>query len=386
MRTAEVLIIGGGVIGASVAYHLAAMGCTDVLVVDRGNTPGAGSTGKATGGFRCQFATEVNVRLSLLSRQKLLQFKEVTGVNSGYDQSGYLFLARHERELIALREAQRVQHACGVTGAIEVTPEDILRLNPAVSMDGIIGGVFCDLDGFITPMNIHRGYMEAAERLGVRFEFGVDCTSFSGSPGNLTEVQTSTGAVSAGAIVNAAGPWAGQLGTLMGIRLPVVPLRRQIAPLRGRGLLPAEMPMTIFVEDGFHCRVRDGRILILLPTVQSSNDPFHIGVDPSWIEHVHAVAKKRFAVLRDTSIDASECWAGLYEMSPDNHVILGRATEVGNVFLANGSSGHGVMHSPALGELLAEVMLTGYPSAFDISALRPSRFEEGELNPASEFL
>src|SRR5438067_2337100 len=165
MKSAEVVIVGGGVIGASVAYHLAARGCRDVLVLERGARPGEGSTGRATGGFRAQFATAVNVRLSLLSRRKLLAFREETGVDPGFRQCGYLFIATGEDELAALLSAQAVQRECGLTEARGVSAETVARLNPAVECGEIAGGVYCPADGFIRPLEILRGYPEAATRL-----------------------------------------------------------------------------------------------------------------------------------------------------------------------------------------------------------------------------
>ncbi len=173
MRSAEVVVIGAGVVGASVAYHLAERGCGPVVVLEREAGPGRGSTGRASGGFRGQFASETNVRLSLLAREKLLRFEEELGVDPGYRQCGYLFLADDEARLEALRETQSVQRAAGLDEAREVRPEEIAELNPAVPVEGLVGGVYCPTDGFIRPPQILRGYLEGAEQLGVRFEYGV---------------------------------------------------------------------------------------------------------------------------------------------------------------------------------------------------------------------
>src|SRR5215218_9037338 len=162
MTKAEVVIVGGGVVGASVAYHLAARGAGDVVVLERGARAGCGSTGRATGGFRAQFGTRVNVLLSLLSREKLLRFREETGVDPGFTQCGYVFVARGEEELAALVSAQALQHECGLTEARPIGTDEVARLNPAVNTDGVRGGVYCPADGFIRPLEILRGYTEAA--------------------------------------------------------------------------------------------------------------------------------------------------------------------------------------------------------------------------------
>src|ERR1043165_1717360 len=387
MRSPEVVIIGGGVIGASAAYHLAARGCRDVLVLERGARAGEGSTGRATGGFRAQFATPVNVRLSMLSRGKLLAFREETGVDPGFRQCGYLFIAGSRAELDALASAQSVQHECGLAEAQSLSAEEVLRLNPAVEAGGIVGGVYCPTDGFIRPLEILRGYTEAAARLGARFAYGVAVEGLRvHRRGRGEEVLTNDGAVRAGCVVNAAGAWAGVVARLVGVCVPVVPLRRQVAITRPFELLPEEMPMTIFTADGFHLRVRDGRVMLLWPDEPRTEDPFDASVEDAWVDEVVAKAHARVPCLRRAEIDRQACWAGLYEMSPDRHALLGRAHGLENFYLANGSSGHGVMHSPALGQLLSEIILDGAATALDTRALRPSRFEEGEPNAAPEFL
>jgi sarcosine oxidase subunit beta len=387
MRTASVVIIGAGVIGASVAYHLARSGWREILVLDRSLGPGQGSTGKATGGFRAQYVTPINVRLSLLSREKLRCFSEETGGDARYVPAGYLWLASTARELELLRAAQRVQHQEGLTEAVEVGTDEVRRINPAVALDEVIGGAFCPTDGFINPVGIVEGYLAAARGLQVKLEWQVEVTGLRlEKDTRIAAVETSRGPISAGAVVNAAGPWAAQVARWTGLDLPVVPLRRQVAVTAPTELLPETMPMTIFTTDGFHLRARDGRILLLWPTPGVPGRPFDTAVDDEWIEAVVAKAYRRVPVVGRASIDRYACWAGLYEVSPDNHAILGAAPDCPNLFLANGCSGHGVMHAPALGQLLAEVMSDGAASTLDVTALRPSRFREGDPNPISELL
>ena len=385
-RAADVVVLGAGVVGASVAHHLAARGCTDVLVLDRAPEPGLGSTCKATGGFRAQFGSDVNVRLSLLAREKLLRFPDELGVDSGYRPYGYLFVARERRGLDALAEAREVQRAAGFHEAVEVDPDEVRRLNPALRMDGVIGGSYCPADGFIRPLEILRGYQEGARRLGVRFAFDEACTGFRMERGRISAVVTPRGEIATGCVVNAAGAWAAQVGRLVGADVPVTPLRRQVALTEPCALLPEAMPMTIFVDDGFHLRVRDGRVLLLWPDPPSGDDPFDTRVDPAWRAEVVRMAHERVPCLAPVGIDVEGCWAGLYENSPDGHALLGAAPGVDNLFLANGSSGHGVMHAPALGHLLAEIILDGAASTVDTRPLRPSRFAEGKPNRAPELL
>jgi sarcosine oxidase subunit beta len=382
MQTAEVVIIGGGVIGASIAYHLAMRGCKQIIVLERAAGMGEGSTGKATGGFRCQFSTEINVRLSLLSREKLLRFKEETEVDAGYDPRGYLFMARNETHLNTLRQAMNVQRSAGVREVKEVNLQEIHTLNPAVNLQGIIGGTFCPLDGFTRPMNLLRGYTEAAQRLGVRFEYGVGEAEISVEPGRecVSGVRTAILEIGTRHVVNAAGAWASRAAERVGVALPVQPVRRQVAVTLPFDLLPPEMPMTIDMEDGFHLRVRDGRVLMLLPLDTPKPDPFDTSFEPTWLDELLPRAYHRIPCLRESIIDLPLCHCGLYEMSPDKHVIVGEAPELAGFYLVNGSSGHGVMHSPALGQIIAELILDGKASSLDIFPLRPSRFSEGKLN------
>jgi sarcosine oxidase, subunit beta len=375
-RGAEVVVIGGGVVGASVAWHLARRGCTDVVVLDRGDTPGAGSTGRATGGFRAQFGSEINVRLSLLSRAELLTLGEETGVDPGFVPVGYLFLARYDAQLRMLAEAVEVQRAAGSGDARVVGPEEARELNPAVRDPGA-GGTHSPADGQIRPLEILRGFREGAERLGVRFRYGEACAGIEVGDGRATAVATGGARIAAGAVVNAAGPWAAAVAALAGVALPVRPLRRQVAITAPTDALPAGMPLTIFCEDGLHLRVRDGRVLLLRPT-PGGEDPFDDGVEEGWLDETVRLARERIPALRRVPIDRDACWGGLYEESPDGHAILGPAPEVPNLFLANGSSGHGVMHAPALGRLVAEMILDGAATSLDVRALRPERFAEGD--------
>jgi sarcosine oxidase subunit beta len=385
-RTADVVVVGGGVIGASVAYHLSARGVRDVVVLDAAARAGEGSTGRATGGFRVQFATAINVRLSLLARAKLRRFADETGGDCGYEPAGYLWLASDEAELAVLRAALAVQRANGVDDAYEVDRDMIAQLNPALRRAGVAGGTYCRSDGFIRPFAILAGYRRAAERKGARFVWNAHVVGFErAQDGRITAVRTEHETIATGAVVNAAGAWAAGVARLAGAELPVVPLRRQVAATVPTGVLPARMPMTIFARDGFHLRVRDGRVLLLLPTA-GATDPFDVSVEAAWIDAVTRIACERVPCLRDADIDRNACWAGLYEMSRDGHAIVGRAPSVPNLYFANGASGHGVMHAPALGALVAEILVDGAATSLDVTALRPERFASAEPYGARELL
>ena len=371
----RVAVIGAGVIGCSVAWHLASRGCKDVVVIDRAAALGGGSTARATGGFRCQFNTAVNIRLSMLSREKLRRFRDEVGADPGYTPAGYLFLARTQEAMRQLREANTLQVRSGVAEARMISADEARAISPAFDDPDVIGGAFCPTDGFIVPMQILRGYADDAQRRGVKFMFDTTVTAVRDGL-----VETTRGRIECDTIVNAAGPWASLV-----CKVPVTPLRRQVASTVDTDVLPASTPMTIWVDDGFHYRVRDGRVLLLFPDTPQTADPFDCSVENAWLANIERTTRDRVPCLRDVPIARDRCWAGLYEMSPDRHAIVGRSTEFENVFLANGSSGHGVMHSPAIGQVIAEMVLDGRTS-IDVTDLRPSRFAEGAAIVSSELL
>ena len=382
---AQVAIVGGGVIGASIAYHLAREGVDDILIIDRAPGPGAGSTGRATGGFRAQFATPINVQLSLDSRERLLRFEDETGVDPGYQEVGYLWLASRQSEMEAQRAAQEVQRAQGLDQVREVDLNEIAQINPLVAGDDLIGGSFCPTDGYIRPLEILRGYLESSERLSVRFLWDAECTSMDISDGVVSRIRTTRGDVTVERVVNAAGPWAARIASMAGVRLPVAPLRRQAAVTVPTDAIPADMPMTIFMTGGFHIRSLDERALLSWPNVEAEGEPEELVADDVWIDEAAAMMRHRVPALRDVAIDRPLCYAGLYEMSPDHHAILGLSPNCANMFFANGSSGHGVMHSPAIGSIITDLILERKPQ-IDVSMLRPSRFDENQQVTATELL
>jgi sarcosine oxidase subunit beta len=328
-----------------------------------------------------QFDNAIDIKLSQLSFAKLERFTEETGGNCGYIAAGYLWLASSTEDFTGLRAALDVQRANGVANAREVNVAEIAALNPAISPHGIIGGTYCPTDGFIRPLQILDGYRAAAERLGVRFLYDAEVMGFDkDKSGSITSVRTMRDSVSTAFVVNAAGAWAGYVARLAGATLPVEPVRRQVAITRPTDVLNAQTPMTIYAEDGFHFRVRDGRVLLLLAT-PGATDPFDISVEDEWIDVVTEIARRRVPALADVRIDRAASWAGLYEQSPDGHAIVGTAPEIKNFYYANGSSGHGVMHAPAIGQLVSELIVDGTAS-IDISALRPGRFQDSGAGSA----
>ena len=285
MTAPDVVILGAGIMGASAAWHLARRGVRRIVLLDRGGAPGGGSTARATGGFRAQYATAINVRLSLLSRAKLASFEEDTGVASGYAPHGYLWIAGAERELAALAEARRVQHDAGLPEAVGVTPDEIRALNPALAGDGILGGAWCPTDGFLAPAR-HARRLSRARRSGSALGWSGGGRCSSSSPAKAGASSPSGPPPTASPAVPSStrsAPGHAEVMRNTGFALPVTPLRRQVAATAPTDVLPAAMPMTIFVGDGFHLRVRDGRVLLLRPTAGVPGQPFDDSVEPEWM-------------------------------------------------------------------------------------------------------
>lgn len=383
----DIAIIGGGVSGMSIAANLLEIDPRlRIVVLDRGAGPGAGSSGKATGGFRAQFGSAINVRLSLHSRSILESFHERFGVDAHFRKVGYLFVAESESALAALAAAVSVQRSSGSMDAKVIDPSEIGALQPELRAERFVGGTFSEMDGTIAPLAILEGFTRTFERAGgtIRFDSSVIGARRRGA--KIEAVALAGGSeISAGLWINAAGAWAGVVGSTLGDPIPVVPLKRQVAASIPTSILSESCPMTIVVDDGWHVRARDGRLLFLRPSVPQTADPFSTDVEESWIESTMQRTRDVTHRLGSATIDRTASWAGLYEMTPDRHVMLGPSSKVENLFVAAGSSGHGVMHSPAIGELGAKMIL-GAATGVDVSELAPDRFERGAAIDSIELL
>ncbi len=377
-NTADVVIIGGGIVGSSVAYHLTEAGCTNVLIVEREQQPGMGSTAKSMGGVRAQFATPINIKMSLYSIDLFSKFEEVTGHTAGYRAHGYLFVATNERHLDYLKANLRQQRACGLNNAEMVTREDIVKTVPQLIADDVVGGSFCPTDGFVDPYSVMTGFAKRARERGASFWLETDVTGIDVEQGHVAGVQTSRGYVSTPAVVNAAGPWAAGVARFAGVDIPVEPLRRQIVKTEPFEQLSSRLPMVIDMSSGFHFRPEGSSFLLAWPDPEQTHG-FRTDFDYGFIEKILTRAVNRVPVFADVEVNPRRCWAGMYEMTPDHHAIIGLAPGVEGMFLANGFSGHGVMHSPATGKIISELIVQGESSFVDASMLRAERFAEGNL-------
>ncbi len=373
--TAEVVIVGGGIVGSSIAYHLTASGCPDVLVLERETSQGKGSTGKSMGGVRAQFATPVNVKMSLYSIPFYSTFEERLGYPCAYRAQGYLFCATNEHHMSVLRANHTLQRATGLTNAELITAEEIRRHFPLVRSDDIVGGSFCPTDGFVDPYSAMGGFMTWAAQHGAILWKGADVSGIRAKAGSF-EIETTKGTISTRTVVNCAGAWSASVARMVGVDLPVEPLRRMLVPTEPFDEFPHTGPMIVDMSTGFHFRP-EGRGFLLAWNDPEETPGFKTDFDPAFVEKILTRAADRVPVFENVAVNPKRAWAGLYEMTPDHHPVLGTAPGVPGFFLANGFSGHGVMHAPATGRILADLILTGKTDLIDASLLDLSRFTEG---------
>jgi sarcosine oxidase subunit beta len=378
-NTAEAVVIGGGVMGASTAYHLALKGCKDVVLLERNSFFGVEATGKCAGGIRYQFDTEINVRLSLVSLPMLHRFEDELGQPIDLRRCGYLFVLTDERDVEEFQRQVRLQNGLGVDTRW-VDGDTIRRRLPLMRFPDALGGTWNPNDGLADPNGVVQGYVAGARRLGARCLGGVEVTGIRTAGevleggGRVRAVETDAGAIETRVVVNAAGPWAGQVGRMAGVGVPVVPVRRQIAVTTPLPEVPADFPFVIDFARSLYFH-REGPAV--LTGMSNPDEPagFKQDVDRDW-ELVHLEAACRRMPLLERAGLANR-WAGLYENSPDAHPILGRVDGLAGFYCIAGFSGHGFMHGPVCGLLLAEEILDGQAHTLDISGLRLDRFRAG---------
>jgi len=383
MKKAEIIIIGGGVVGASVAYHLTERGARDVLILEGENAQGKGSTGKATGGVRAQFETDINIKMSLYS----LDFFNRWDFDCGYEPRGYLFFATDEKQFDYLKKNVEKQKSLGVKEVEIVDAQAIAKIVRGLNCEDIAGGSFGARDGFINPLAVMEGFTKKALENGARIEFETEVFSIENENGKVKALETNQGRIECEKVVLCSGARAKDLAQTAGIDLPVEPQKRQIVWAKSAGDFQENLPMVIDLGSGFHFRpAKDSKNEILFAYPDRDEKPgFSTDFEESFIEKVYERARHRAPFLYETEVLREKCRAGLYENTPDHHAILG-GCEIEGLYFANGFSGHGVMHSPATGRALSEIILDGEASSLDVSCLRLERFKTGELLHETAFI
>ena len=369
--SASVVIIGAGIVGSSVAYHLAARGCSDVVILEKAATEVSGSSSRSAAGVRHQFATEVNIRLSIYSIERLKHFTEEVGGEAGLKQIGYLLLVSEPDVWEQYRRSVALQNKLGVASRA-LSPSEVLELLPCTNVDGLLGATYCAEDGHCDPHGIATGYLAAARHRGVELRRATPAVGIRRDGSRVTAVETPSGSIACETVINAAGPWAGKVGALAGLDVPVRPYRRCVYMTEPMPSLPV-IPFTIDTGSGFYMR-KEGDKLLFGASNESEPSGENLTVDWDWLEIVLEMGAARFPFMAEAGVIRRNCWAGLYENTPDSMPVLGRHPELPNYVDASGFSGHGVMHSPATGMLIAEEALDGRAHTIDIDALRITRF------------
>jgi sarcosine oxidase subunit beta len=378
MRNYDVVIIGGGIVGSSIAYHLTVAGCKNVLVIERESSLGKGSTGKSMGGVRAQFSTPVNIRMSLYSIPFYAAFDEGLGHPCGYRAQGYLFCATSDAHMAYLRANHATQVSLGLKDARLMTVAEIRSMFPQLRSDDIVGGAFCSSDGFVDPYSAMSGFMSCAVSAGAELWKNSAATAILRDAAGVSGVETSRGSVATRTVVNCAGAWAAAIAKTVGVDLPVEPLRRMLVPSEPFGDFPHSAPMIIDMSNGFHFRP-EGLGFLLAWNDPEETPGYKSDFDPAFVEKILTRAANRVPIFENLAVNPKRAWAGLYEMTPDHHPILGPVPEVPGLFFANGFSGHGVMHAPATGKILSDLILQGKTDLIDASLLSLSRFAEGRM-------
>ena len=372
--TAEIVIIGGGVMGASAAYHLARRGMKNIVLVEKEDFCGGGATGRCAGGVRYQFSTEINIKLSLASLPMLERFKDEIGQEVNYRHSGYLLVATNEKDADNFKRNVELQNKLGVSTQL-LSGDDVRGRLPLMKFDDALAGTFNQKDGMVDPNGVVIGYISAAQKMGVRAFTRMDVVGVNLKGDCVEGVQTTFGTIKTRMILNTAGPWSGQVGMMAGVQIPVFPLRRQMFTTSPLKEVQNDFPFVIDFARSLYFH-REGEGLLIGMSNQNEKPGFAQNVDEDFeLVNLEAAIERMPLVERAQRVSH---WAGLYEVTPDAHPIYGE-TNIKGFYICTGFSGHGFMHGPISGKLMSEYILDGKFSSVDVSMLDLKRFDERRL-------
>jgi sarcosine oxidase subunit beta len=372
----EVVIVGAGVIGCSIAFHLGRAGQKRVAILEREAMVGTGSTARANGGIRAQFTTTVNIAMSLRSMALLDALEDEIGQPPLYRKAGYLFVTASAERFAAMEAAADFQRRGGVSVDV-LGPKQLVALAPYISSKGLVGGTFGPRDGFIDPGGLTNFWLAGARRAGVEVRTAAEVVTMRPASGVFV-VETRGRTFESPVVVDAAGPWAAGVAAMLGVELPVRPVRRQIFVSGPCPAMPRLIPMTIDADTAVLIRREGDRVAI---AYSNPDEPpgFNTTLSPDLLERIAEPIERRFPLVAAAGVDLSRSWAGLYEETPDHHAVLGEVPGIPGFIIAAGFSGHGVMHSPAAGESIAELIVTGRCAHVDVAPLGIERFAHGKL-------
>jgi len=372
--SADVVVIGGGVMGASTAFHLAAAGAGNVILLEKEPYFGQGATGRCAGGVRYQFATEINVQLSIASLAMLESFEQETGQDPFYHKCGYLFVLTEDAGVAKFKGNVAMQNQLGVNTQW-LDADDVKTRLPMMRFEDALAGTFHPDDGLADPNSVVMGYIQRGRQLGVSAFTEVSVIDIDTTDNQVKRVVTSSGSIDSQIVVDAAGPWAGLIGRMVDLELPITPIRRQMLTTTPLPDLSADFPFVIDFTQSLYFH-REGTGILTGMSNPDEKPGFDQSIDGDWELVAMKAAADRMPMLEKAGRQAA--WAGLYEVTPDAHPIFG-ATPVEGFYLVGGFSGHGFMHGPIAGKLMTEIILEGKSHTVDVSSLDLARFDEDRL-------
>jgi sarcosine oxidase, subunit beta len=368
---AGVVVVGGGVIGTSIAFHLAEAGVPEVVLVERDQLA-SGSTSKAAGGVRAQFSDPLNIQLGARSLRAFAEFGARPGHEIDFRRVGYLFLLSRAEDVAVFERSIELQHQLGVPSRL-IDPGEARRLSPAIDTGGLLAAAFSPEDGLATPEAVVHGYAAGARRHGAHIETGCELLEVRLRGEAIAAVVTSKGVVETPVLVCAAGAWSRQVGAMVGLELPVTPSRRQVLLTEPVPGLPERFPMTIDLTSSFYFH-REGPGLLMGMSLDDEPPGFNLDRDDAWIPRLAEAIALRAPSLADVGVASG--WAGLYEVTPDDNALIGEAPRPARFLYATGFSGHGFLQGPAVGEVVRDLVLGRTPPV-DVAPLAVDRFQEG---------
>jgi sarcosine oxidase subunit beta len=374
-ESASVVVIGGGAVGTSIAFHLAEAGVGDVVLVERSGL-GSGSTCKAAGGVRAQFSDALNIQLGARSLEAFGRFADRPGQEIDLHRVGYLFLLSNLDDVRTFEASVELQTELGVPSRM-IDPAEAARLSPLISTEGLLAAAFSPDDGHCTPEAVVLGYATAARRLGVRMVTGCEVVGVERDAEAITSVVTSLGTVRTSTVVCAAGAWSAAVGDLAGVQLPVVPYRRQLLFTEPVPSLPPRLPMTIDFSTTFYFH-GEGQGLLIGMSDPDEAPGFDLTLTDAWLPRLTEVMQMRAPSIVDMGVASG--WAGLYEVTPDHNALIGEASGVSRFLYATGFSGHGFLQAPAVGEIVRDLVMGRQPFV-DVGPLSVDRFADDRARP-----
>jgi sarcosine oxidase subunit beta len=372
---AGVVVVGGGVIGTSIAFHLAEAGVPDVVLIERDEL-GAGATSKAAGGVRAQFSDALNIQLGARSLRAFADFGARPGQEIDFQQVGYLFLLSRQQDVAAFERSIELQNQLGVPSRL-IDPGEAKRLSPPIDTDGLLAAAFSPDDGLATPEAVVQGYAAGARRHGAHLQTACELLDVRLRGEVIQAVVTSKGVVETPALVCAAGAWSRQVGAMVGIDLPVTPYRRQVLVTEPVPKLPQHLPMTIDFASSVYFH-REGPGLLMGMSLEDEPPGFNLARDDAWIPRLAEVLAGRAPSLVDIGIAGG--WAGLYEVTPDHNALIGETPRPARLLYATGFSGHGFLQGPAVGEVVRDLFVGRKPPV-DVAPLAVDRFQQAKDRP-----